>query len=40
VIALIEQAEVIRKISKHLGLWGNRRKPLPRANAPPELYDA
>ena len=30
-IALIEQAEGIRKTSKHLGLWGNRFKPLPRA---------
>jgi hypothetical protein len=37
VIAFIEQAGVIRKILKHLGLWGNRRKPDPRANAPPAL---
>jgi hypothetical protein len=37
VIAFIEQAGVIRKILKHLGLWGNRRKPEPRANAPPVL---
>jgi len=37
VIAFIEQAGVIRKILKHLGLWGNRRKPDPRANAPPVL---
>jgi hypothetical protein len=35
VIAFIEQAEVIRKILEHLGLWGVRRKPVPRANAPP-----
>jgi hypothetical protein len=40
VIALIEQAEVILKISKYLGLRGNRGKMLPRANEPPERYDA
>jgi len=27
----------LRWILKHLGLWGNRRKPDPRANAPPVL---
>ena len=37
VIAFIEQAEVIRKILEQLGLWGNRRKPLAKANAPPAL---
>ena len=37
VIAFIEQAGVICKILEHLGLWGNRRKPDPRANAPPVL---
>lgn len=36
----IEQAEVIRKILEHLGLWGARRKPVPRANAPPMLHVA
>jgi len=38
VIAFIEQAEVIRKILEHQGLWGVRRKPVPRANVypPPE----
>lgn len=40
VIAFIEQAEVIRKILQHLGLWCARRKPLPRANAPPVPYVA
>lgn len=40
VIAFIEQADVIRKILQHLGLWGARRKPAPRANAPPVLYVA
>jgi len=38
VIAFIEQADVIRKILEHLGLWGARCKPLPRANAPPVRY--
>jgi hypothetical protein len=37
VIAFIEQADVIRKILEHLGLWGSRRKPVSRANAPPML---
>jgi hypothetical protein len=40
VIAFIEQADVIRKILEHLGLWGVRRKPVPRANAPPVGYAA
>jgi len=40
VIAFIEQDEVIRKILQHLGLWGARRKPVPRANAPPVRYIA
>jgi len=40
VIALIEPSEEIRKIRKLLGFWGNRRKPLPRANEPRKLYDA
>jgi hypothetical protein len=35
VIAFIEQAHVIRKIREHLGLWGIRRRPIPKVNAPP-----
>ena len=40
VIAFIEQANVLRKILEHLGLWGSRHKPVPRANAPPVLHVA
>ena len=43
VIAFIEDEDVIKKILKHLGLWEVKRKPRPRANAPPldvfPLYD-
>ena len=35
VIAFIEDEDVIKKILKHLGLWEVKRKPRPRANAPP-----
>ncbi|MEE4111659.1 MAG: hypothetical protein V2I40_02515 [Desulfobacteraceae bacterium] len=35
VIAFIEQAEVIRKILEHLGLWGTKRPVRPRSHAPP-----
>jgi len=35
VIAFIENEDVIKKILKHLGLWAVKRKPMPRANAPP-----
>jgi hypothetical protein len=35
VIAFIENEDVIKKILKHLGLWDIKRKPSPRANAPP-----
>jgi hypothetical protein len=35
VIAFIEDEDVIKKILKHLGLWDIKRKPFPRANAPP-----
>ena len=35
VIAFIEDPNVIKKILKHLGLWGVKRKPRPTANAPP-----
>ncbi|MFH1878092.1 MAG: hypothetical protein ABH883_04735 [Candidatus Omnitrophota bacterium] len=34
-IAFIEDEDVIKKILKHLGLWDVKRKPRPRANAPP-----
>ena len=40
VIAFIEQAEVIGRILKHLGLWGARCKPADRAKAPPLRYVA
>jgi len=39
-VAFIEHADVIRKILEHLGLWGSRCKPVPKANAPPMLYVA
>mgnify|MGYP001814308730 CR=1 FL=1 len=43
IIAFIEDEDVIRKILKHLGLWDAKRKPPPRANAPPcdgiSIYD-
>jgi len=35
IISFIEDPEVIKKILKHLGLWLVKRKPQPRANAPP-----
>ena len=35
IISSIEDPEVIKKILKHLGLWSAKRKPSPRANAPP-----
>jgi hypothetical protein len=40
VMAFIEQTDVIRKILEHLRLWGARRKPVPRANAPPVTHVA
>ncbi|MBC8441861.1 MAG: transposase [Deltaproteobacteria bacterium] len=40
VIAFIEDEDVIKKILRHLGLWVVKRKPLPRANAPPFIPDA
>jgi hypothetical protein len=35
VIGFIEDQEVIEKILKHLGIWLVRKKPSPKANAPP-----
>ncbi|MBU0699054.1 MAG: transposase, partial [Proteobacteria bacterium] len=35
VIAFIENEDVIKKILKHLGMWEVKRKPRPKANAPP-----
>ncbi len=35
VSAFIEDEQVIKKILKHLELWDVKRKPTPRANAPP-----
>jgi hypothetical protein len=35
IISFIENEEVIRKILEHLGLWLVKRRPQPRANAPP-----
>lgn len=40
VIAFIEDEDIIKKILKHLGLWEVKRKPSPRANAPPFIPDA
>ena len=35
IISAIEQADVIEKILKHLGLWLPERPPSPKANGPP-----
>ena len=40
IIAFIEDEEVIKKILRHLGLWEVKRKPRPRANAPPFIPDS
>jgi len=43
IISLIDDAEIIRKILKHLDLWDVKRRPPPRANGPPTesfiIYD-
>ena len=43
IIAFIENEQLVKKILKHLGLWGVKRKPPPRANSPPAesfiIYD-
>ena len=40
VIAFIEDEDVVKKILRHLGLWEVKRKPAPRANAPPFIPDS
>ena len=35
IISLIDDAEIIKKILKHLDLWEVRQRPPPRANSPP-----
>ena len=40
VVAFIEDEQVVRKILKHLDLWEDKRKPEPRANAPPRIFPA
>ena len=35
VIAFIEDPNVVKKILKHLDLWGIKRKPMPVENVPP-----
>ena len=43
IISLIDDAQIIKKILKHLDLWDVRPKPSPRANSPPPesviIYD-
>ena len=43
IISFIDDAEIIKKILNHLGLWDVKRKPPPRANGPPTeaiiIYD-
>ena len=43
IISLIDDAEIIKKILKHLDLWDVKRKPPPCANGPPPdafiIYD-
>jgi hypothetical protein len=35
ILAFIEDEKLIKKILKHLGLWGRKARPPPKANAPP-----
>jgi hypothetical protein len=43
IISLINDQQIVKKILKHLGLWGVKHKPAPLANAPPPetfiIYD-
>ena len=38
-IAFIEQAEIIEKILKHLGLWDEKKRPPPKIHPPPGEED-
>ncbi len=40
VIAVIEDAQIIKKILKYMDLWDVKRKPPPQANAPPPQANA
>jgi len=43
IIAFIEDEQLVKKILKHLGLWGIKRKPPPLSHGPPAeafiIYD-
>jgi len=39
IIAFIEQAEIIEKILKHLGLWNVKKRPPPKIHSPPGEED-
>ena len=38
IIAFIEQAEIIEKTLKHLGLWHVKTRPQPKIHSPPEVF--
>jgi len=38
IISFIEQAEVIKQILQHLGLWQAQKRPPPKINSPPSEY--
>ena len=40
VIAFIENEAIAKKILKHFGIWEVKRKPRPKANAPPLIPDS
>ena len=39
IISFIEDKEVAEKILKHMGLWLVKKKPPPKANAPPQTTE-
>ena len=39
VISVIEDSEIVKKIVKHLGLWDQKARPPPNANAPPNAQE-